>query len=182
MRGLFLLFSSLLLVYMLWPGPNSIQSFLPLPNSVKSTLSGDTTEIPNVSAYFSNNYRNFVIPFYKNNYQMLTFTFISPLRLNHPPEYAFTAIKKHTESTYLEELVYPLRDSLYINGFEPFYQDGEPKYDGASKFQVEGNYFDTKVTLRYYPSTILIRIIVWFGIILAVYLNYFLGKKIILNK
>lgn len=178
--SIFHLFSLLLLIYMLWPGPGRISDFKPLPSSVKSKLEGDTIQIPNVAGYFSDNYRQFVVPFYLSNYWQKTLLPFPPIRLNHPPEYSFVTIKKHTDSTYLEELVYPLKDSLYVNGFEPFYEDGEPKFWGSTKFDVEGQSFFTKTTLRFYPSKVTTRILVWFGIISSIYLLFKLGRKILI--
>lgn len=183
MKILFIIFSITLLIYMLWPGPNSISQFPPLPSSEKSTLEGDTIQIPNVSAYFSDNFREFVIPFYSQSYQKLTNLPFPPLNLNHPPEYSWIAIKRHTDSTYIEELMYPLRDSLYVNGFEPLYSDGMPKWWGASKFEVGGQQYFTKTTLRFYPSPIWARCVVWLGIILSTFLLFKLGKEILgVNK
>lgn len=178
-KKIFIIFSGLLLIYMIWPGPGRIDQFAALPSSEKSKLEGDTIQIPNVSAYFSNNFRNFIVPFYSNNYQNLVKLPFSPLRLNHPPEYSWTAIKKHTDSTYLGELVYPLRDSLFVNGFEPFEETGDPKYWGATKFEIGTNIWFTKTTLRFYPSYVWVRIVVWFGIILSMALLYRMGKAIL---
>lgn len=180
MKKIFLTFSLLLLIYMLWPGPSAIGDFKALPESEKSTLSGDTIQIPNVSAYFSNNFREFVVPFYLANYQEKSGLPFFPLKLNRPPEYSWIAIKKHTDSTYLEELVYPLRDSLYVNGFEPFYSDGSPKFWGSTKFEVNDHSWFTKTTLRFYPSKLIVRIITWFGIITSIYFLVNLGKKILI--
>lgn len=179
MKKIYFLFSSALLIYMLWPGPAKISDFPALPESFKSQLEGDTVQIPNVSAFFSNNFRDFAIPFYLGNYQNLTKLPFPPLRLNYPPEFSWTAIKKHTDSTYLEELIYPLRDSLYVNGFEPFYADGQPKYWGATTFEEGGQSFFTKTTLRFYPSPFWARIITWFGILLSTYFLFRLGKAIL---
>src|SRR3989344_1358789 len=168
MKKIFPIFSLLLLIYMLWPGPGKISDFSALPNSDKSKLAGDNiAQVSNVAGYFSNNFREFVVPFYTDNYQDLGHFPFPPLRLNHPPEYSWLTIKKHTDSTYLEELVYPLRDSLYINGFEPFYEDSSPKFWGATKFEVEGHNWLTKVTIRYYPSNVFVRFLVWVGITLS---------------
>ncbi|MDP3758122.1 MAG: hypothetical protein Q8Q86_00225, partial [Candidatus Daviesbacteria bacterium] len=153
--------------------------FIPLPSSDKSTLEGDTTQFPNVAGYFSDNFREFVVPFYLKNYQALTGLPFPPLRLNHPPEYSWIAIKKHTDSTYIEELVYPLRDSLYVNGLEPFYEDGNPKFWGSIKFDISVNSWFTKTTLRFYPSPVVIRILVWFGIVASSCMLFKLGKKIL---
>lgn len=178
-KKIFIAFSVLLLIYMIWPGPNKMSDFKPLPNSSKSKLAGDTWQIPNVVGYFSNNYREFVVSYYLKNYQQLSNFPFPPLKLNRPPEYSWQVIKKHTDSTYIEELVYPLRDSLYVNGFEPFYPDGSPKFWGSITFDVDGLSWFTKTTLRFYPSNVLIRIIVWLGIITLIYLLVKLGKRII---
>lgn len=179
MKPLFIIFSLLLLIYMLWPGPSRISDFQPLPNSDKSQLEGDTIQIPNVAGYFSNNFRDLVVSFYFSNYQTLTRLPFPPLRLNHPPEYSWQVIKKHTDSTYLEELIYPLRDSLYVNGFEPFGPDGQSKFWGSKKFEVSGHNWYTKATLRFYPSKVTVRFIVWLGIVTSIYLLTKLGRRIL---
>lgn len=181
MKKIYILFSAMLLIYMLWPGPSKIDQFAALPSSEKSKLEGDTIQIPNVSAYFSNNFRDFAVPFYSGYYQNVTKFPFPPMQLNHPPEFSWTAIKKHTDSTYLVELVYPLRDSLYVNGFEPFYENGEPKYWGAIKFEEGKNIWFTKTTLRFYPSPIWAKLLTWFGITLSLFLIYRLGKNILLR-
>ncbi|OGE19717.1 hypothetical protein A3J19_05500 [Candidatus Daviesbacteria bacterium RIFCSPLOWO2_02_FULL_41_8] len=180
-KKVFILFSLLLLIYMLWPGPGKIADFAPLPSSVKSTLAGDNIEqVSNVAAYFSDNYRGFVVPYYSKIYQSLSHLPFPPMRLNHPPEYSWNVIKKHTDSTYMEELVYPLRDSLYVNGFEPFYEDGSLKFWGSTKF-TEGSSPDlwyTKATIRYYPAGTTVKFLVWGGIIFSIYWLFRLGKRI----
>lgn len=180
MKYLYIIFSVLLAIYMLWPGPAKISDFKALPDSYKSQLEGDTIQIPNVAGYFSNNYRDFVVPFYSENYQANMHLFLPPLRLNHPPEYSWIAIKRHTDSTYLEELVYPLRDSLFINGLEPFNPDRTPKFWGATPFEDGGRLSDTKTTLRFYPSPLWARLLVWALISSSIVLLYKLGRKIIL--
>jgi len=170
--------SVVLLVYMLLPGPDSIADFPALPDSIKSTLEGDTIQVANVSAYFSNNYRDFVIPYYYESYQENSSVPFGPLRLNYPPEFAFTAIKDQTQSTYLEEFAYPLRDSLFVNGLEPVEKDGTPRYVGGGRFEIDGKFINTKVTLRFYPSTIPVKIAVWFGINLSALLLFVMSKRI----
>ena len=174
----FIIVSILLLVYLLLPGSDSITDFPALPDSIKSSLEGDTIQVPNVSAYFSNNYRDFVIPYYDQSYKGDTGVPFGPLRLNYPPEFAFTAIKDQTQSTYLEEFVYPLKDSLFINGLEPVEKDGSPRYVGGGRFEIDGKLVDTKVTLRFYPSTVPVRIAVWFGINLSAVALFVMSKRI----
>lgn len=178
-KKIYIFFSVILLIYMIWPGPSKISDFAALPDSDKSTLEGDTIQIPNVSAYFSDKYREFVVPFYRENYRKNSYFLFPPLAINHPPEYAWIAIKKHTDATYIEELVYPLRDSLYVNGFEPFYPDGSDKFWGSAKFEENGQLWFTKTTLRFYSSNIFIRFMVWLGIVVSILFIYKTGKGVV---
>jgi hypothetical protein len=175
---IYLLISLTLLVYLILPGPTAITDFSALPGSIKSSLEGDTIQVPNVAAYFSDNFRHIAVNYYKNEYKSKTLFPFPPLRLNHPPEDAYTAIKDQTESTYLEEYTYPLRDSLYINGLEPLNEDGTPRYNGASKIKIDGGEYSTKVIIRYYPSKLLSRVILWIGINFAIVAVYMMGRKI----
>lgn len=181
MKVAYIVFSFLLIVYMVWPAPSKISQFKALPDSDKSTLEGDTIQIPNVAAYFSNNFREFVVPFYKSDFESLNNLPFPPLELNHPPEFSWKVIKTNTDSTYLEELVYPLRGSLFVNGFEPFYQDGTPKFWGATKFEIPPNKWFTKTTLRFFPSPLVVRIFVWLGITISIFLLYKLWKEILIS-
>lgn len=181
-QTVFGVFSLTLLVYMFLPGPTSINQFPALPNSIKSTLEGDTIQVPNTAAYFSNNYRELSTNFYRNIYQENTFLPFSAIKLNYPPEFAYTAIKDQTHSTYLEEYIYPLRDSLFINGLEPFYPDGMKRYYGATKFDADdGKLYETKVNIRFYPSSFFAKIFTWLGICLSIYFLWRMGKKILIN-
>lgn len=167
---------------MLWPGPSEISDFKPLPESFKSTLSGDTIEIPNVSAYFSNHFRNFVTPFYYEDYQKNNNLPFPPLKLNHPPQYSWEVIKKHTDSTYLEEFVYPLRNSLYVNGLEMFNPDGSRIFPGAPQIIEDGRVWLTKTTLRFYTANILVKVLVWLGIVVSTALLFKLGGRVLKNE
>src|SRR3990167_1827003 len=150
MKKIFQVFSVILLVYMLWPGASGIKNFKALPESAKSTLSGDTVQFPNISAYFSNQFRDFVIPFYFKNYWEASHLPFPPLRINHPPEYSWTAINVNVDSTYLEEFVYPLRDSLFVNGFETFRPDGTSVFVGAPALEEADRTWFTKTVLKFY--------------------------------
>jgi hypothetical protein len=180
MRIVFSVFSILFLIYLILPGPSSINDFPDVPNGEKSQLEGDTIQVPNVKAFFSNNYRSFVTKYYQEAYQKNTLFPFPPLRLNYPPEFAFTAIKDQTQSTYLEEYVYPLRDSLYVNGLEPFDEvTKKGRFKGATNLYEDGNKsYETKVTLRYYPSPIWARIAVWLGVNISIIATWIIGKKV----
>lgn len=179
MKIIFRIFAVALLTYMIWPGPSRISDFKPLPNSAKSTLEGDTIQIPNVAGYFSENFRDFVVPFYIKDYKSNSHFPFPPLRLNHPPEYSWVTIKKHTETTYLEELIYPLRSSLYVNGYEILRPDGTSVFYSVPRLEEAGKSWPTKTTLRFYTSNLGVRIIVWAAILFSIVKIYSLGRRVL---
>lgn len=169
------------LTYLLWPGPSYITDFSALPNSLKSEEPGDTYQHPNNAAYFSNLRRQSVINYYQNEFSYLNILGfkIPPLRSNHPPEEAFTYIRDQQPSTYLEQVSYPLRDSLFINGFEPFDEKGKPYREGATNIFVKDNFYESKTTLRYYGSSVASRIVIYLLIWISGFALYKLSKRAI---
>lgn len=160
------------LVYLILPGPTRIEDFPPLPNSVKSDEPGDTYQNPNIAAYFSNEWRKEATGFYLKEFQALhceklfgifpnPICYIPPIRLNHPPELAFEYIRDQQLTTYLEEYLYPMRESIFVNGYEPYDKSGRP-FDGKSQpLTANGVEYPTKTTLRYYPSNTFSRVFVY---------------------
>jgi hypothetical protein len=73
-------------------------------------------------------------------------------KLNYPPEEAQTIIRDQTRSTFLEEIVHPLRESVFVNGFEPT--------EDKDLIRVNGKLWRQKIIIRYYPSNIFIRVVV----------------------
>lgn len=172
-KKIFISFCVLFLVYILWPIPGSIKDFKQLPDAKRSNLSGDTVQVPNVVGWFTDFQREEATEFYKENFKNLNFALIPPLRINYPPEFAYISIKDQTASTYLEEFVYPLKSSLFVNGYEPSIENDifhakNRSFVGDHIFY-NGNYFISKVTLRFYPTNLFIRIFIYIGIVLSVY-------------
>ncbi len=151
------------LVYLILPGPKSISDIQALPDSKKSTEPGDTTQVPNVAAYFSNYRRGFVTKFYRTDFSYLNiFAFVIPAqRFNHPPEESYTYIRDQQVGTYLEEYSYPFRDSLFVNGFEPFDTKGKAYRRGATSILIDGIYYDSKTTIRLFTSPVYARVLVY---------------------
>lgn len=129
-------------IYMIFPEPKYPS---PLPDSVQSMEKADT-EDPMRRAYFTNYTREQVIAHYKNQFRYQPFI----LRLNYPPEESQTIIRDQTRSTYLEELVHPLRESMFINGFEP----RVPKDD----IWYKGIHYQEKVIVKYVPTSVFVRL------------------------
>jgi len=169
------------LIYLTWPGPRLISDFPPLPNSLQSDEPGDTYQNPNNAAFFSDLRRPDVISYYQNEFSYLNIFGIQipPLRSNHPPEEAFIYVRDQVPSTYLEQLSYPLRDSLFINGFEPFDEQGKHYREGATEIYVKDGFYKTKTTLRYFGSSISSRLLIYILIWGSGYLIFKLSKKAI---
>lgn len=172
------------LTYVAWPGPSSINDIPPLPDSTKSTEPGDTTQVPNIAAYFSNYRRTEVTKYYRENFSYIKIFGIPvpPLRLNRPPEESYTFIRDQQATTYLEEYVYPLRDSIFVNGFEPFNENGKPYKTGATDIYIDGIFYDSKVTLRYYGSSLITRILIYAGIWVGGYFMYLTIGNVLKKK
>lgn len=85
-------------------------------------------------------------------------------RLNYPPEEAYGIIRDQTRSTFLEEIVHPFRESVYVNGFEP-------KTDKDRIF-IEGKEWRQKITVRWVPSKIYARLGIGALTFAAMYLVY----------
>ena len=169
------------LVYLLWPGPSSIENFPPIPDSLRSDEPGDTVQVPNIAAYFSQYDRNRITGFYRDYFTQANFFVIPPIALNHPPEEAYQYVRDQQISTFLEEYVFPLRGSIFVNGYEPAVENRMRNL--ASNFygntiQIKGNYYVSKTTLRYHPVPILWRLAVYAGIWVSILWLYKLGKKI----
>jgi len=142
----FLIFILLTLVglvaYMLLPTPKYPA---PPPDAVQSMEKADT-EDPLRRAYFTNYTREQVIDHYRNHFRYQPFI----LRLNYPPEDSQTIIRDQTRSTYLEELVHPLRESLYINGFEPRVPKDDIWYKGV--------HYGQKIIIKFVPTSLFVRL------------------------
>ncbi|MEK7188852.1 MAG: hypothetical protein AAB685_03305 [Patescibacteria group bacterium] len=118
------------------------------------------TETPYRRAYFTNFSREEVISHYQREFSKISFGIQLPaLRLNYPPEDSQTLIRDQTRSTFLEEIVHPLRESLFINGFKPKFAKDEIWYKGV--------HYEQKITVKYVPSSLYIRLLVFVGILIV---------------
>lgn len=141
---------------------------VPPPGSIQSTEPADT-EDPLRRAYFTNYTREQVIAHYTAQ-----LAYLPVLRLNYPPEEAKFYIRDQTRSWYLEELVHPLRSSVFINGYIP--QTAE------YTIYVDGVQYAQKITLRQVPSSRPVRILVYALIPLCVGALLIEWKRILLSR
>jgi hypothetical protein len=146
--------------------PNSDFPAPPL-DSLQSHEPADS-ENPLRRAYFTNYSRAEVLVWYKGQFERPTVLGIKipAYLLNYPPENAQTIIRDQTRSTFLQEVVHPFRESVFINGFEPT----NPK----DAIFIENRVWRQKITVRYIPSLPVVRLGVFAGMI---YLTAVLFKQ-----
>lgn len=132
-------FSLAFLTYLLLPTP----AFPDPPTDAIQSFEAADTETPFRRSYFTDYTRREVLKHYQTQ-------FVFSYRLNYPPEEAYSLIRDQTRSTFLEEIVHPLRESLFVNGFEP----KNPK----DAIFINDKFWRQKITVKYVPSRRIIRL------------------------
>ena len=172
------------LIYLILPGPTKISDFPALLNSVKSNLDGDTWQNTNIVAYYSDFRRDGITKFYKSFFsRSLLFGIPLPIiSLNHPPEEAYRYVRDQQESTFLEEYTFPLRETIFVNGYEPrteHIMHNEDTTDLVSNTIKYGdNRYNSKSTLRYYPSSPFFRVLIYTGMWVSCVWLYKIYKRL----
>lgn len=153
-KMLLVLFFGLMFFYTLIPSPKFPN---PPPDSLQSTERGDSEDLTVRRAYFTNLTREEVMKHYQKEFK--------GYRLNYPPEEAFAIIRDQTRSTFLEEIVHPFRESIFINGFEP--------KNAKDAIEIEGLPWRQKITVKYFPSNIFLRsfVVILTGVISLLLFN-----------
>jgi hypothetical protein len=171
LKFIWFIFNIFFVLYLISPTP-VIKN---LPNSVKSTLPGDTTQLKNVSGYFTNLSRTEVMNFYQSFY---TGPFL--IRLNHPPEKSKTIFRDTMQSYYLEELVLPFKESLFINGFE-WEKDvfTKPEKRIVNKLTYNGISYSAKITIRIFPTPIINRLLTFFFVETSIILIFYIYRRLL---
>lgn len=148
----------MLAAYLALPGP----SFpAPPPDSLQSKEPADS-ETPLRRAYFTNYTRQQVLDWYEAEFNTSPFKNIKlpTYLLNYPPENSQTIIRIQTKSTFLEEIVHPLRESVYINGFEP--------KELKDAINIEGKPWRQKIIVRHVPGSLALRLAGYLGMVVSV--------------
>ncbi len=138
-------------LYLLLPSPQFPK--VP-PDSVQSAEPADTESIYR-RAYFTSLSRQELVDYYFGKFGGWG------IRLVHPPEEAQTLIRDQTRSSWLEEIVHPGRESVYINAFVPTLP--------TDQINIDGVHYLNKVTVRYQPSSPLPRLTVLVMVSIVIY-------------
>lgn len=143
-----------LAAYLLVPAPDFPP---PPPDSLRSVEPGDM-ESNYRRAYYTNYSRSEILDYYYRVFKIPGIQYL----LNYPPEQAYTLIRDQTRSSWLQEIVHPLRESVYINGYYPT----KP----TEQIFIGGVHYFNKITVRYIPSHPVTRLTVLFLIFVCGYL------------
>ncbi len=148
------------LIYLLTPAK-------PLPfldNAVLSNEPGDTWQHPDQRGFYTNLNRYQVLKEIQNKFQITVLGIgIPSFRLNYRPEEAHELVRDQLKSYYLEEIVYPLHSSVFVNGWEPKKSPSNlnklPKE--ISDISIYGVPYEAKITLKPLNSHPTSRILIW---------------------
>jgi len=147
-KALFVVFSLVFIFYLALPAP----SFPEPPSDALQSGEPADLEDPLRRGYFTDLSRQEVLEHYQKEFSGSPLGSLSlpTYRLNYPPEEAQTRIRDQTRSTFLEEIVHPFRESLFVNGFEP-------KLD-KDVILIEDKIWRQKIIIKYVQSRTFIRV------------------------
>ena len=146
--------------YLLVPGKD-----LPmLSSAVLSDEPGDTWQHPDQRGFYTNLTRSQVLNDIQDKQKISIFGFNIPnYRLNYRPEEAHEIVRDQLKSNYLEEIIYPLHSSVFVNGWEP---KKSPAYANkpakeVPDISIHGVPYEAKITLKPTTSNLWSRLMVW---------------------
>lgn len=162
MRYLLILFIYISgLIYLSAPTPS-----FPNLNDAQSDEPGDTWQNPNQKAFFTDKNRSQVLLELQNNFSLNILGFkYNGFRLNYRPEEAGVLVRDQIMTYYLEEIIHPFRESIFVNGWDPTRLK-------LPIININGKEYLYKVTLRPVNSHPLARIFIWTLIFPAAFLIY----------
>lgn len=160
----YILFSAVLLFYVALPNFDFPK---PLPDSVQSYEPADI-ETPLRRAYFTNSTRAEVLTWYKSQFDQSMFYNLKlpTYLLNYPPENSGGIIRDQTRSTFLQEIVHPFRETVFINGYEP------KLTDDTNRIVINGVHWRQKIIVKYVPSGRGIRFLITMLSLISIFVIY----------
>lgn len=151
-----------------------------LDNSARSDEPGDTVQNPDQAAYYTfRDSRPSILGELQEKFSLSnSLGKRLEYRLNYRPEEVGEFVRDQLRSYYLEEVIHPLRESLFINVFDPAKSpmvDDEKR--GQARMFLRSQYYPIKVTLRPVYSDEAGRVIVWTLLFPAIYFVFVSLKR-----
>lgn len=168
------------LVYLILPSP----AYPDLTQAQRSDEPGDTWQHPDQKGYYTNLQRAEVLGQIQAKFSLKFLGLIIPsYRLNYRPEEAFTLVRDQLKSYYLEEIIYPFRESIFVNGWEP---TNSPQYVKNQSLKIpdisfRGVPYLSKVTLKPTNSNMIARVTIWTLVFPVSFLVFLSLKKSLQN-
>jgi hypothetical protein len=162
---IYIIFSVALIFYVSLPNYDFPK---PPPDSVQSKEPADT-ETSLRRAYFTDYTRAQVLSWYEVQFKHTSFLNLAmpTYLLNYPPEDSQTIIRDQTMSTFLQEIVHPFRETVYINGYEP------APTDDKDRIIINGVHWRQKIIIRYVPTSLFLRLIITLLTLASITVLYF---------
>jgi len=164
-------------IYLTLPSP----IYPDVAGGARSDEPGDTWQNPHQKGFYTNEDRATVLADIQGQYVIKFLGLTLPTyRLNYRPEEAQTLVRDQLQSYYLEEIVYPFRESIFVNGWEP---KKSPIYakvllaKDIPEISLHGIAYNAKITLTQTHSPVWARLLVWTLTLPAAYIVYFSIKK-----
>ncbi len=178
MKKLILALALILYVAGIYYLTRPVPSLPSLDQAVRSNENGDTIQHPDQSAYYTDrDLRPDILGELQRKFNLSSLGFLS-YRLNYRPEEVGELVRDQLRSYYLEEVVHPLRESLFVNVWEPTKSPFVvPKDQASQRMYFQKVYYPVKVTLRPVYSSLWARVLVWTLVLPAAYTVYFSMKK-----
>jgi hypothetical protein len=168
------------LVYLTLPSP----AYPDLTQAERSDEPGDTWQHPDQKGYYTNLTRAEVLEQIQSKFSLKIFGITIPsYRLNYRPEEAFSLVRDQLKSYYLEEIIYPFRESIFVNGWEPTHSPQYAKIllNENPDISFRGVPFLSKVTLKPTNSNVIARVAIWTLLFPATYFVFESLKKSLKN-
>lgn len=146
--------------------------------AVRSDEPGDTIQHSDQAAYYTNrDNRQEILDELQKKFSLGNLDRLS-YRLNYRPEEVGGFVRDQLRSYYLEEVIHPLRESLFINVWEPTKSPFViPKDQASQRMYFLKIYYPVKVTLKPVYSSLWGRLFVWTMIFPSSYAVYLSLKK-----
>lgn len=178
MKNLIIFFSVIIYLFGIYYLSRPTPLLPNLDQGIRSDEPGDTWQHPDQAAYYtSRDNRPEILGELQKKFGSAVLDQLS-YRLNYRPEETGSLVRDQLRSYYLEEIVHPLRESLFVSVWEPTKSPFiDPVDQGAQRMYFKKVYYPVKVTLHPVYSSLWARLLIWSLIFPSSYAVYLSLKK-----